>query len=121
VTNSAHHRRERVAMAIKQNLADALTKRVKDPRVELTSISRVEVTSDLSHATILVSVLGGDEERAAALAGLESARGFLRSLLAKTLSLRNVPELHFAYDRGLDHAARMFEIFDQMKKEEDSN
>ncbi len=121
MTNGAHHRRERVATAIKQSLAEALMKRVKDPRVELTSISRVEVTSDLSHATILISVLGGEDERKAALEGLESARGFLRSLLAKTLSLRTIPELHFAYDRGMDHAARMFEVLDQMKQEEDSN
>ena len=121
MTNGANHRRERVATAIKQTLAEALTKRVKDPRVELTSISRVQVTSDLSHATIVVSVLGGEEERTAALKGLESARGFLRSLLAKTLSIRTIPELHFEYDRGKDHAARMFEILDKMKQEEGSN
>ena len=121
MTYGESHRRERVAAAIKQHLAAALRTRVKDPRIELTSITRVEVTSDLSHATIFVNVLGNEEERTAALNGLESARGFLRSLLAKVLRLRNVPELHFMYDRGIDHAARMYEILDKMKKEEDSN
>jgi len=119
MTNSVGHRRERVAAAIKQHLSAALRTRVKDPRVELTSITRVDVTSDLSHATIFVNVLGEADERAAALEGLESARGFLRSVLAKVLRIRTLPELHFTYDRGIEHAARINEILDQIKKTED--
>ena len=55
-----------------------------------------------------------------AMEGLESAKGYLRTHLAKSLSLRVAPEIHFILDRGLEHAQRMNEILDDLKPEEDS-
>lgn len=98
---------DRVATSIQHELAEAISRRLKDPRVGFVTISAVEVSSDLSHAKVLVSVLGDEETKSSALAGLESAAGFLRSHLARSLEMRTVPALHFILDRGVEHRARV--------------
>ncbi len=113
-----HHRPERVAAMVQQLLAQALTTRVKDPRVGFVTLTGVTVTSDLSHATVRVSVMGTDEEQAEALAGLEHASGFLRSLLARAADLRITPQLHFVIDRGLEHASRIDALLADIKRAE---
>lgn len=112
------HRRERVATLIQQTIADVLASRIKDPRIGFVTVTSVSVSHDLSHAAVRVSVMGSEEEKATAMEGLESARGFLRSTLAQALELRATPELHFHLDRGLEHAARIDELLDQVKRDE---
>jgi ribosome-binding factor A len=114
---SPEHRRDRVAEAVKQHIAEALLTKVKDPRIALASVSRVEVSPDLSHATVMITVLGSDEEKKETLAGLHSARGYLRTLLAGRLQLRAAPELHFIYDRGIEGASRIHKLLDDLKEE----
>ena len=111
-------RQERVATLIRQILGEALTTRIKDPRVGFVTLTGVTVTSDLSHATARVSILGDDRQRKDALNGLEHASGYLRSLLARSADLRTTPELHFVIDRGLDHARRIDELLSEVKEEE---
>jgi ribosome-binding factor A len=82
------------------------------------TVTAVQVTNDLSHATVMVSVPGDDAARDRALEGLRSAAGFLRSRVAKTLTTRTVPELHFELDRGLAHAARIDELLNALRREE---
>jgi ribosome-binding factor A len=82
------------------------------------SSRRVLVTNDLSHARVMVSAPGEDAEKARALEGLHSAAGFLRSRAARALTTRTVPELHFELDRGLEHAARINELLNTIKRED---
>lgn len=113
-------RPEQVAETVRQVVASALAVgEVRDPRIGFATVSRVDVTNDLSHAKIFVSVPGEPADRAKALAGLQSAAGFLRSRVAKALTTRIAPELHFEIDQGLAHAARIGEILAALKKEED--
>ena len=112
------HRPERVATLIRQILSQALATKVKDPRVGLVTVTRVTMSTDLSHATALVSVMGSDDEKEQALIGLESARGFLRSVIAGAAELRVAPELHFALDRGLEHASRIDALLKDLKPSE---
>lgn len=114
----ASHRQERVATLIQQILGEAMTTRIKDPRVGFVTLTGVTVTADLSHATVSVSVMGDDERREQALAGLDHAKGYLRSLLARSTDLRTTPELHFVIDRGLDHARRIDELLTQIHRDE---
>ena len=107
------HRDERVATHIHHTLADALATRVKDPRVGFVTVTHVEVSADLGHATVAVSILGSEDEKSEAMEGLARARGFLRSQLARALDLRTVPELHFVLDRGLEHARRIDELLSE--------
>lgn len=100
-------RPEQVGETVRQVVADALAREVRDPRVGFVTVTRVDVSGDLSHARIAVAVPGEEADRQRALEGLESAAGFLRGRVARALSTRTVPELHFELDRGLEHAARI--------------
>jgi ribosome-binding factor A len=111
-------RPEQVAGTIRQVIADALAREVRDPRVGFVTVTNVLVTNDLSHARILVSVPGEEEEKTRALQGLQSAAGFLRSRAARALTTRTVPELHFEIDKGVEHAARIEELLDSIRREE---
>ena len=117
MTRSARHRPERLAALIQESVAAALTTTVKDPRVGFVTVLGVTVSPDGTHAVVRVSVMGSDEDRTRALEGLDSARGFLRSTLARTLSLRVAPELRFELDRGLQHAARIEQLLADLKRE----
>ena len=111
-------RPEQVAGTIRQVLAEALTREIRDPRVGFVTVTGVIVTNDLSHARITVSVPGGEAEKARALQGLQSAAGFLRSRVARALTTRTVPELHFELDKGVEHAARIEQLLESIRREE---
>jgi ribosome-binding factor A len=111
-------RPEQVAGTIRQVIADALAREVRDPRVGFVTVTGVLVTNDLSHARVMVSVPGDDAEKAKAMEGLQSAAGFLRSRAARSLSTRTVPELHFELDKGFDHAARIQELLQSIRRED---
>jgi ribosome-binding factor A len=117
---SHHHRSERVAALVQEALAEAVGSKIKDPRVGFVTVTGVMVSPDNSFATVRVSVLGDEYDKGEALRGLESASGFLRSLLARSLSLRIVPELRFVLDRGIEHAAHINRILDDLKTDGDS-
>jgi len=114
-------RPEQVAEAIRTIVASALVEgEVRDPRVGLVTVSGVEVTRDLSLATIRVVPHGEDPEALdAAVAGLQSAAGYLRRKVAQQLTTRLVPELRFVRDKGMEHARRINEILAGLHREED--
>ncbi len=114
----SNRRPEQVAETLRQVVTDALMREVRDPRVGFVTVTAVQVTNDLSHATVMVSVPGDEAARERAIEGLRSAAGFLRSRAAKTLTTRTVPELHFELDRGLAHAARIDELLNEIRREE---
>lgn len=112
------HRPERVAELIRQAVAEFLTSDVRDPRIGFVTVTRVQVTADLSHATIDVSVMAPEEEKARSLEGLTSAARYLRTELSRQLRLRTSPELHFRLDRGLEHAQRIDRVLKDLKEED---
>jgi len=111
-------RPEQVAENLRQIIADALSRDIRDPRVGFVTLTGVTVTPDLAHAKVRVSVAGDEDAKQKALEGLRSAAGFLRSRAAKSLTTRTVPELHFELDRGLEHAARINEVLASLKRED---
>ena len=111
-------RPEQVAGTIRQVIADALTREIRDPRVGFVTVTGVLVTNDLSHARVTVSVPGDEVDKARAIEGLQSAAGFLRSRAARALTTRTVPELHFELDKGVEHAARIEELLESIRREE---
>jgi len=110
-------RPEQVAENIRQVVAEAIGRDVRDPRVGLVTVTRVEVSGDLSHATVYVTVPGSEDEQQEGLAGLESAAGFLRSKLARVLTMRAVPTVAFKHDRGLEHAQHIEALLDALDEE----
>jgi ribosome-binding factor A len=110
-------RPEQMGETLRQVITDALAREVRDPRVGFVTVTGVLVTNDLSHARVMVSVPGEDADKDRALEGLHSAAGFLRSRAARTLTTRSVPELHFELDRGLEHAARINQLLNTIRRE----
>jgi ribosome-binding factor A len=102
-------RPDRVAEGIRMEVATFLAGDVKDPRVRgtLITVTGVDVTRDLGHATVFVSVMGTDEERESALAGLASTASHLRARVGRALRLRVAPEIAFRYDESVARAARI--------------
>ncbi len=117
MSRAGRHRPERVAQLLKETLADAVATRLKDPRIGFVTVTQVAVSPDLTHARIHVSVMGTEDEKTRAIEGLRSAAGFLRSHLGRTLTLRSVPDLHFELDRGIEHAARINRLLDELSHE----
>ena len=90
----------------------------KDPRITgLVTVTGVDITSDLRHAKVFVSVLGTESEKAATFEGLNSVAGHLRSQIGKTLQLRNTPQIVFKVDESVAHAARIESLLEQIKHE----
>jgi len=105
----------RVADLIQTHLTDLLQTRVNDPRVAMVTVTGVEVTPDTRRADVYVTVLGGPEAKAEAMAGLQSAAGFLRRELGQRVRLRNTPELVFHWDDSLERGERIDHLLDQLK------
>lgn len=87
---------------VKETIARILERDVSDPRLEFVTVTGVNVTSDLRHAEVYVTASGGAERYEEVLEGLESARGRIRSLLAESVRMKFVPELHFKIDTSID-------------------
>ncbi len=95
------HRSVRVAEAIRETVANAILFEVSDPRVRGVTVLRAEVTGDLRHATVYVSVMADEPKQRLALRGLQHAAGFLQSIVAKRLQTRYTPTLTFKLDEGV--------------------
>jgi ribosome-binding factor A len=111
------HRPERLGELIRQTVAAFLTGNVRDPRIGFVTVTGVDVSADLGHARVRVSVMGSEDERARSLEGLASAARFLRAQLSRDLPLRTSPELHFELDRGLQHALRIDEVLRRLRED----
>ncbi len=111
-------RTSRVGDLLRAELATIIQREMRDPRVRLTTVSGVTVSRDLSHAEVRISVLEQDpEKRRETVAALEHAAGYIRSLLARRVRLRIVPELAFKLDRGAEHSQRITEILEELEVE----
>lgn len=109
-------RADRVAEAIREEVATFLADGAKDPRiVGLVTVTGVDVTQDLRHAKVFVSVLGSDVEKRSTLEGLQSAAAHLRSRLGRSLRLRFAPELVFQSDASVARAARIETLLEQIR------
>jgi ribosome-binding factor A len=102
-------RPDRVAEGIRMEVATFLNEGVKDPRVygKLITVTAVEVTRDLGHAVVFVSIMGTDAEQASTLEGLSSVASHLRARVGRALRLRIAPEIAFKFDESVARAARI--------------
>lgn len=106
-------RRERVAEAIRREVAGILRFELADPRVGRATVTRVELTGDLTLARVYVSVYGSDADQKETLAVLDRARGRVRTLLGSRVRLRATPEIRFVFDPSVEFSIRLEQILDQ--------
>lgn len=102
---------------MKQEIADILMRKIKDPRIGFVTVTDVEVADDLRNAKVFVSVYGGDKE--ASLKGLKSAAPFIRSELGKRMRMRFVPELIFRFDGTVEQGAHIMELLRSIEEKKE--
>jgi ribosome-binding factor A len=112
-------RMSRVAELIKREVSQMILFELKDDRVGagMISITDVDVSGDLQHAKIFVSIYGSDEARAETMAALHSAAGYIRSNLGKRVRLRRTPEVLFAEDFSLARGTEMLALLNKLEQE----
>src|SRR5699024_1127172 len=103
-------RASRVAEQMKKEIGDLINRKLKDPRVGFVTVTDVELTNDLQHATVYVSVLGDEDEKESSIKGLNKAAGFIRSEIGKRIRLRKVPEIVFEFDEAHEYGNHIEEI-----------
>lgn len=106
-------RTRRVGEQMQRELAALIREEVKDPRVGMVTVAGVEVTRDLAHAKVYITVLGDAESRDASLAALNKAAGFLRHELGQRMLTRTVPQLRFVYDESIERGSRLSALIDK--------
>jgi len=108
-------RADRVSGLIQETLSDLLKKRVHDPRLQMATITKVKMSADLKLARIYFAIYGDDKKSEDAAKGFESARGFIKRILARKLGLRYMPDLNFFYDDSLDYGSHIDQLLEKIK------
>ncbi len=100
----------RLRELLKKETGAILQRQMKDPRIGFVSVTDVELSADLRHAKIFVSIFGDAEAKARTMRGLTSAQGFIRTELARRIRLRHIPEVAFKVDESIERGARVNEL-----------
>ncbi|HEX7057854.1 MAG TPA: 30S ribosome-binding factor RbfA [Bacilli bacterium] len=108
----------RVGEQIKKEISRILQTEFKDPRIGFVTVTGVEVTNDLSQATVYLSVLGSPEQKEESLRALSKGMGFLRSEVGKRVRLRHTPELMFKFDTSIEYGSKIDHLLKQIQNEE---
>ena len=108
----------RINSEVQRELSNIIRGEIKDPRIcPMTSVVEVEVAPDLKTAKAYISVLGDKQAQADTLAGLKSAEGHIRRALARSINLRNTPEIRFVMDQSIEYGVRMSKLIDEVTKD----
>ena len=109
----------RINGEVQRVLAEVIRGEIKDPRIcPLTSVVAVEVPPDLKTCKAWISVLGDEQAREDTYKGLKSAEGYIRNRLAKTINLRNTPEITFIMDQSIEYGVNMSKKIDEVMEEQ---
>ena len=112
-------RTDRLGEQIRLEISDIIERELADPRIGFTTVTGVQLSSDLGHAKVFISVIGEAEAREHTLRGLNSARSFIRRQLSRRLHhLKHVPELAFRYDESLERGNRIEELLHKIHEDE---
>jgi len=106
-----------LAHQLRNEIAELMERGLKDPRIGFATVAGVELSADLRHARVKVSVLGNAEAQEQTLQGLSSAAGFIRHEIGQRLRLRYAPELTFVLDHGAEEALKIESILSKLKEE----
>lgn len=111
-------RAEKLREFVKEEVSLIIQRELKDPRIGFVSITDVEVSVDLRHAKVFVSVLGDEDAKTKTMAGLNSARRFIRVELGKRMQIRYTPELHFRLDDSIERGTRVVSLLRKVSEGE---
>jgi len=114
-----YKRTDRVGAMMQREISEIIYRQVKDPRVGVCSVTRVDVSDDLRHAKVRISVIGDEEQCELTMVGLENAAGFIRREIGKRLSLRHTPEIQFLLDKSADYILTVDRLLKEAGLEEE--
>lgn len=119
-------RKDRMQEEVKKTVSEIVQKEAKDPDIGFVTVTNVELSGDLRHAKVYVSVYGDKEQRQKTLDALDRATGFVRSELGNRMRFRHVPELVFKFDASIEHGDHINKILreldlDKSTDEKESN
>ncbi len=105
-------RMRRVNEVMRQVISDTITSDLSDPRLDMVTVNSVDTSPDLRHAKVFVTVLGGEDAREDALAGLKRAHGLIQGRVARETSMKHTPTLTFEYDESVETGLRIAALLD---------
>ena len=108
-------RQKRVADRLQAEVSELLLREMKDPRLALVTVTRVNVDRELEHASIFVSTVGGEARRQEVMRVLEGAKGFIRREIGRRVQLRRTPQIVFHWDPGLEKVEQVGHLLDELK------
>ena len=113
----------RINVEVLKELSNIIRSEIKDPRINpMTSVVSVEVAPDLKTCKAYISVLGDEQSQKDTITGLKSAEGYIRRELARTVNLRNTPEIKFILDQSIEYGINMSKLIDEVtQKDSDSH
>ena len=112
----------RINGEVVKELSNIIRSEIKDPRINpMTSVVSVEVAPDLKTCKAYISVLGDEKSQQDTIAGLKSAEGYIRRELARTVNLRNTPEIKFILDQSIEYGINMSKLIDEVTKKDDES
>ena len=112
----------RINGEVLKELSNIIRSEIKDPRINpMTSVVAVEVAPDLKTCKAYISVLGDEKSQLDTIAGLKSAEGYIRRELARTVNLRNTPEIKFILDQSIEYGINMSKLIDEVTKKDDES
>ena len=107
------HRMARVAEAVRETASETILYEMNDPRIKMVTVTRAEVSGDLQHAKVYVSIMGTEKEQQLTLRSLRHAAGFVQSKLAKRLQTRYTPVIQFVLDAGVKRSIELSRILNE--------
>lgn len=111
----------RINFEVQKELSNIIRMELKDPRIHpMATVVAVEVTPDLKYCKAYISVLGDEEAGKETIDGLRRASSFIRGQLAKSINLRNTPEIKFILDQSIEYGVNMMKLIDEVNKGNDS-
>ena len=110
---------EKIQELMKQEISQIILQELKDPRIGFVTVTQVEVTRDLSIATVFVRIMGNDKQIEDTWNGLSSSLGFIRREVGHRIRLRVTPELKFVLDKSLDYSDHIQKLLLQIEKEQE--
>lgn len=115
-----YRRSDRIADQLHREIAELVMRRVKDPRVQAVTITGVEVSRDLQHASVFYCISGKPDaqEKKKVAEGLDKAKGFIRQELAKRLTMKHLPQLAFRYDQSFDYGDKIERLLKEIQQDE---
>lgn len=111
-------RQDRVRELLKTEVSKIVQRELKDPRLGFVTVTDAEVSKDLRHAKVFVSVMGNEKEKEESLKVLQNAAGYIRSEFGRDARMKVIPEITFHLDTAVEHGARIFELLQQVKHDE---